>query len=267
MTTTNDPEPYRPALVTLSEDVRERVDELRTGLASERRVLEWVQEMTIRTLGRMDERVYWDLARQFRGEQGVLLGALLRPDERRRPLTTPRDDESRQERAERAEAVATRLREKFVAHYVAPAHRDAFRELRSDATEYADGAGDGDSHNPKRQRFVAMRPALSELDDWQGRALDSLLEGFDDRGDLLDWGTDVLQATHGELDKEWITRVYDEESTVAVMVGNTRADARARQLFAAHHVLPYFRAGVRVLSGRAGEVADEGTTEREASFA
>jgi hypothetical protein len=255
MTTSNDPEPYRPALVTLSEDVRERVDELRTGLVDEDRVLEWFQEITIRTLGRIDERVYWDLARQFRGEQGVLLAALLRPGKRRGDM------------AALEEPVAIRVREHLVAHYVVPAHRDAFRELRTDATEYGDGAGDGDAHNPKRQRFIAMRPALSELETWQEHAIEALLDGFDARGDLLDWGHDLMLATHGELDREWLTRVYDEEPTVGMLLGETPADARARRLFAAHHVLPRYRAGVRVLAGRAGEVPDEGKEQTEASYA
>ncbi|WP_424001204.1 hypothetical protein ACOZ4I_15735 [Haloarcula salina] len=249
------PDPYRPALVTLSEDVRERVTELREGLASEDRVLRWVQEMTIRTLGRMDMAVYTDLCRQFRGQQGVLLGALVVPAARR--------GQNRELNTETAE----KLRERLLAHYVLPAHRDAFRRLRADATEYIDAAGDEDSHRPDRQKFVAMRPALTELEQWQERVLDDLLAGFDERGDILDWGQDVLLATHGELDKEWVTRVHDEDSTVDVLTGETDTDKRARRLFAAYHVLPQFRAGVRVLSGRAGEVADETTEQQEVNYA
>ncbi|GGN92247.1 hypothetical protein [Haloarcula pellucida] len=249
------PDPYRPALVTLSEDVRERVRELRDGLASEDRVLRWVQEMTIRTLGRLDMRVYTDLSRQYRGQQGVLLAALVVPHERR-GRNRDLDDET-----------AESLRERFLSHYVLPAHRDAFRRLRADATEYIDAAGDDDSHAPDQQRFIAMRPALTELQQWQERVLDDLLAGFDERGAILDWGQDVLLATHGELDKEWVTRVHEEESTVAVLTGETVADKRARRLFAAYHILPQFRAGVRVLSGRAGEVPDETSDKQEVNYA
>ncbi|QLH83216.1 hypothetical protein [Halosimplex pelagicum] len=249
MTTTNpreEPDPYRPALVTLSEGVHERVDELRDGLDSERRVLEWLQEITIRTLGRLDLRVYDDITRQFRGQQGVLLASFLCPDARRGNMVKLDHD------------AAERVREHFVASYVVPAHRDAFRRLRSDAIEYAEGADDGDAHDPKRQRFIAMRPELNELEEWQERALDSLLEGFDERGDLLDWGHDLLLATHGELDQDWITRVYREDSAVDVLTGESVADQRARLLFAAYHVLPRYRAGVRVLCGRAKETPSVG---------
>ncbi|WP_226010517.1 hypothetical protein [Halomicrobium salinisoli] len=252
---TDEPEPYRPALVTLSEDVRERVTELQNGLRSERRVLEWLQEMTIRTLGNLDRRVYADMTRQFRGQQGILLASMLRPGARRGRMEDLDED------------VAERLRENLIAHYVHPAHRSAFRRLRPDATEYVDAAGDGDAHDPQRQRFIAMRPALSELETWQQRALEDLLDGFDGRDEILDWGNDILLATHGELGQEWLTRIYDEPSAVEVLIGDSAQHERARRLFAAHHVLPQYRAGVRVLAGRAGEVADEGTETTEASYA
>lgn len=259
MTTTKtkepEPEPYRPALVTLSEDVRGLVSEIRQGLDDEARALSWLQEITIRTLGRLDARVYRDMARQYRGDQGVLLAAMIRPTERRGRMRGLDN------------ATAERLREHLVAEYVTPAHRDAFRELRRDATDYVDSASSGDAHDPSRQKHISMRPELSEMEDWQQRALSSLLDGFDARGDVLDWGHDLLLATHGELGEDWITRLYREDSTAAVLTGDTADAERARRLFAAHHILPHYRAGVRSLSGRATELADEDTETTEASFA
>lgn len=252
---TDSPDPYRPALVTLSEDVRDRVRELNNGLASEDRVLLWLQEMTIRTLGRIDTVVYDDLCRQFRGQQGVLLASLLMPSKRRGKMR------------ELNNATAEKLRERFIAHYVIPAHRDAFRELRSDATEYVDAGNDDDSHNPNRQRFIAMRPALSELEQWQQRAINTLLVGFEERSEILDWGQDVLLATHGEIDQEWVTRAYEETSTVEILLGDSKADRRARRLFAAFYILPKCRAGVRVLSSRAGETANADSEAMEAEYA
>lgn len=252
------PRPYRPALVTLTDDMQARATELLgdadagepPGLDSEARVLTWLQELSIRTLGALDELVYTDLARQFRGQQGVLLAALLQPHARRGPMT------------DLGSETAARLRERLLAHYVYPAHHDAFRRLRQDATEYADEADPGDEHDPGRQTFIAMRPALSELEQWQQRALRSLLEGFADRGAILDWVPDLELATHGELDRDWATRLYDEASTVAMLTGDSETDARARRLFAAYYILPRYRAGVRTLAGRAGELPD---AEREAS--
>jgi hypothetical protein len=249
------PRPFRPALVTLSDDVRDRVDELQSGLSSEDRVLEWVQELTIRTLGNLDPLVYADLARQYRGPQGVLLAAFLQPGARRGRMNGL------------GEETAQAVRERFLAKFVYPAHRQAFRELRTDATEYVDDAGDGDAHEPHRQTFIAMRPALSELEQWQERALSRLLDGFDERGDILDWAPDLVLATHGELEEGWVTRCYEEESAVAVLLGDSEEHARGRRLMAAHHIIPRFRDGVRVLAGRAGELADAETDEIEVPMA
>jgi len=252
---TDQPDTYRPALVTLSEDMRALTSELLAGLDDEKRVLTWLQEMTVGTLGRLEMLVYEDMARQFRGHQGILLASLVRPAKRRGRM---RDLD---------EETARELRERFLAEYVHPAHRDAFRELRSDATEYIDAADDEDEHAPDRQRFVAMRPALTELQQWQARALSKLLDGFEDRSAVLDWGHDILLATHGELDKDWVSRACREQSTLDVLTGITETDARARRLFAAHHVLPRFRDGVRVLSRRAGESASAESEQREVEYA
>lgn len=249
MSDTDTPRPFRPALVTLTDGIRERVEELEAGFDHPDRVLEWTQEMTVRTLGNLDELVYRDLARQFRGDQDVFLACLLRPA-------------MRAERYQRLEDhVVRNVREKFVAEFVMPAYQQAFRELRTDATEYVDDAGDGDAHDPHRQSFIAMRPALTELEEWQQRALGRLLDGFSERGDILDWGPDVVLATHGELDREWVTRTYRERSTARMLTSTESADAAARRLFAAHHLLPRFRDGVRVLVSRAGEMADAGERE------
>lgn len=244
--TTEPPRSYRPALVTLTEDMRALTSELLDGIRSEDRVLTWLQEMTVGTLGRLEWVVYQDLTRQFRGSQGVLLAALVQPSARRGEMNDLDDD------------TAKTLRERFLSEYVHPAHRDAFRELRTDATEYIDAGDDDDEHNPDRQRFIAMRPGLTELQQWQDRALSQLLDGFGERAEVLDWGHDILLATHGELDKDWVSRIVRERSTLDVMLGDTDTDERARRLFAAYHVLPQFREGVRTLTGRAGEMAQNG---------
>jgi len=249
------PRPFRPALVTLTDGVRERVAALEAGFADSAAVLRWTQEMTIRTLGNLDDLVYADLARQFRGEQGVFLAALLVP--------AARADRYR----DLDESVVERVRERFVAEYVLPAHHQAFRELRTDATEYIDEADGGDAHDPRRQSYIAMRPALTELEEWQQRALETLLDGFAERGDILDWAHDVVLATHGELAESFATRAYRERSTARILTGDDPASASARETFAAHHLLPAFRDGVRVLVGRSGELADEDRVDTEAEFA
>jgi hypothetical protein len=234
-------EVYRPALVTMSRDVRGLIDEVRGGLEDEAEVVRWLRRATIATLGELDVKVFSGLSRQFQGGQGVLLAALLVPAPRRRQVS--RD-------------VEQAVRERLAARYVLPAYHRAFRELRTDATEYADDAADGDAHDPERQTFTAMRPALDELATWQERALEALLDGFSERGDVLEWAEDLELATHGEIPESFAMRCYHEESTVAVLTGDDPVAARVRRQIAVHHLLPAFRDGVRTLSRRAGEVAD-----------
>lgn len=243
---------YRPALVTMSRDVQELVAELRAGLADEDEVIRWLRRATIATLGELDAEVYDGFARQWLGGQGLLLAALLVPARRRRRV--PAD-------------VEKAVRERLAARYVLPAYHRAFRRLRTDATEYADEADEGDLHDPERQTHTAMRPALDELATWQERALEALLDGFDERGDVLEWAEDLELATHGELPETFAMRCYHETSTVSILLGEDDVAERARRQFAVHHLLPRYRAGVRTLSRRAGEVASAQREEREVSYA
>lgn len=233
-------EVYRPALVTMSKNVRELVSELRDGLADEDDVVRWLRRATVATLGELEEAVYRGFGRQFLGRQGLLVAAVVRPASRRRDVPGH---------------VETAVRERLAARYVLPAHHRAFRELRKDATEYVDEAGDGDAHDPERQSFTAMRPALDELATWQTRTLEALLAGFDEPGDVLEWAEDLELATHGEIPGSFAWRCYNERSTVRVLTGDRPEDERTRRQFAVRHLLPRYRDGVRTLSRRAGEVA------------
>lgn len=243
---------YRPALVTMSRDVRELVEELRTGLDDEAAVVRWLRRVTVGTLGELDVAVYEEFSRQFRGGQGILLAALVVPAARRREVSP---------------TVEKAVRERLAARYVLPAYHRAFRRLRTDATEYVDEAGEGDLHDPERQSHTAMRPALDELATWQKRALEALLAGFDEPGDVLEWAEDLELATHGEIPETFAMRCYHERSTVALLTGDGGTNERARRWFAVHHLLPRYRDGVRTLSRRAGEAASAEQQDREVNYA
>jgi hypothetical protein len=240
----HEPQSYRPALVALSADVRGLVEDMADGLSGERAVLEWFQQITVRTLGQVQDDVYEGLADNLRGDMGPFLASLMTADARRETMDDLSDEH------------AQKVRERLLAERIVPAHREAFRHLRTDATEYVEEAGGGDMHNPHRQSAIAMRPALTEIDEWQERTLAKLLDGFEERSEILDWSHDVLLASHGEVPDGWVESVYREDSTAAMLTGESGPEKRGRRLFAAHYLLPMFRDGVRVLSGRAGEVAD-----------
>ncbi|GAB3676854.1 hypothetical protein [Halopiger thermotolerans] len=250
-------ESHRPALKKLEIDIRQLREELLTGFGSRREILEWSQRLTVRTLGEIRQSWYLELARQFRGvpssgRERALLSALLTSEERTRELDPDAVDG---------------LRERLAAVLLSSSEHRAFRELRSDAGEYLDDADSESKHDPRMQRFIAMRPALDELETYQQRALSTCLDGLEDRGEILEWGEDLELATHGEIAESFIERCYREPSVASLLTSTDQADKRARELFAAYHIIPAYNAGVRDLAGRAGEQPDADKPEKETPYA
>ncbi|QHS17192.1 hypothetical protein GWK26_08580 [haloarchaeon 3A1-DGR] len=249
-------ESFRPSLVKLTHDLRALEHELFDGFGSRREVLEWTQRLSVHTLGELPQEWFHAMATQFEGtpasgKERLLMAAMLTPKKRRRDV----DDEA-----------AAEFRRQLSAQTIRPAAHRAFRELRADATEYIDDSSDG-QHAASRQRYVAMRPAIDELADTQMRTMRRLLAGFDDRESILDWGHDLELATHGEIPEEFVTRCYQEDPTWQTLVGRDSADARARELFAAKYVVPFYNRGIRDLAGRAGEHPDADREETEVKLA
>lgn len=243
----------RPSLVRLKLDLEQLETELYDGFRRRRDVLEWMQRLCVRTLGRTRQEFIESLGRQFRGRfedrrERVLLSAILVPAARDRDLDAETVDE---------------LRERLAATVIAPAYHRALRHLRKDAGEYIDSAEESSAsgHDPQIQRFIAMRPAVDELDENQASVLENVLDGFDEPRDILEWGRDLELATHGEVSEDLVRRCHLEQSTRRMLLSDARADERARELFAATYVVPAFNRGVRDLVGRAGEQPDEGSSD------
>lgn len=244
----------RPALVKLTSDLEELREELVAGFDSREAIVRWGQRLSIRTLGQLPDRWWEALGEQFRGtprsdRERTLVAALLADEYRERPIA-PGD--------------AQELRERLYALTIRPAFHRAFRQLRADAGEYLDDDSSTSSqHSAARQRWIAMRPALDELERYQKRALDDLLGpdvdddgGLEDRTAILSWGSTLELATHGELPGEFVARAYREPSTVDVLTGDGEPAQRSRELFWATHLAPICNRGVRDLSGRTAEQPD-----------
>ena len=251
----------RPALLKLSQDLDGLREELLAGFGGRRAVLDWAQRLSVRTLGELPDRWFEEIGTQFRGlpddeRERTLLAALLADEVRRREI---------------ASEDARELRERLYALTIRPAYHRAYRQLRADAGEYLDDDDSESQHTAARQRWIAMRPALDELERYQQRALDELLGPVDDPRDqggladrtaILDWGQTLEHATHGELPKEFVARCYREESTARLLTDlESPAAARARELFAAVHLLPVTNRGVRDLAGRTSEHPEDGVTD------
>lgn len=236
---------FRPSLKKLVLDLQELETELVDGIGNRREILQWTQQLTVRTLGRISDDWYRELAEQFRANpsdhQGpMLLEALMTPENRSRRID---------------ERAAENIRNALITHTIRPASHRAFRKLRNDAGEYIDSDNDQTStHSPQIQRYIAMRPALDEIDDQQQEALEKCIDGFDGHSEILEWTRDLELATHGEINDRFRNRAVEESSTRWMLTTQTPEAVTARMLFAAHYLIPAFNAGVRDLSSRAGEM-------------
>lgn len=239
-------ETYRPALVNLVNELKQSREQLLEGFDSRRELLEWLQRLTVRTLGQIEQDFYRSFAHALHPRDGgemALLAVVLTEDARTRDIP--------EERVERA-------REMLAAKYIMPAMHRAYKHLRKDAGEYIADGRDSE-HDPVKQSYIAMRPAFDEIESDQREALTRLLDGLDEKREIMDWGDVVEQATHGELPEEdFISRCYLERSTSRLLTRESTPEVRrARELFAARHLIPAFNLGVRDLAGRAGELPSE----------
>lgn len=247
-------ESHRPALEKLVADLKDLERELLDGFNSRAEVLVWLQKLCVRTLGQVPDDWYREVSNAFTGgdenRERMLLSLLLSEDRRVRRL-----DEDRVKAA----------RSRVSAMTVRPSLHRAVRHLRSDAGEYVDDdRGSTSAHDPNKQRYIAMRPALNELEDRQRGVLVRFLSGFEDTQAIVEWTGDVEVATHGEIDDTWTTRVVSESSTMRVLLSDRDVDRRARETVAAHFLLPAFNAGARDLFGRSIETVDAETETKEA---
>lgn len=235
--------PRRPSLSSLTADHREMTNELIEGFSSRREILTWTQRLTIRTLGLFEESWYHRLGEQYRVHpskpQRTLIAALLDEDTRRVSVSS---------------AAARRFRERLAGAVVVPVFHRAFRRLRAAATEYV--GEKKDDHDPSEQRFIAMRPSLDRLDEWQYRALTDCLDGFSDVGDIVQWRETLDLATNGEVPEGFIPRCIKERSTREVLLSDSEAAEFARESIAAKKLIPAFNRGSYTLVEYAGEEPD-----------
>jgi hypothetical protein len=234
------------------------LDDVMDGFDSRADVIDWLQDVAIVTLGSMSDDFFRDVPRSpafvapllsDKSDRRDLLDQWRARTDRDRDLSAPDDD------------VARKFRER-VASDVSTYCRDAVRQFRASAVEYLE---DDERPDPGDSDAVALRPALAELDRRQEDALDRLLiDGLDDRGDVIRWARSLNLATFGEIDGELSRRAGKEPSTWKVLVDqDDEPDTHStfREQFAAVWLLPAFNAGARALRDRAGEDSNKSTQE------
>lgn len=229
-----DKKPSRPALRVLQDDQAELLESLLEGFETLVDVVEWYQSAAVRTFGYIEEYLEPTQLLADRALVRALTGG-----------ETRRSDRTRY-------AYGT---------LHAPCNR-AYVDLRERSGEYVAESSQGDYDeldlDPSRQRFLAMRPAHSELDARQREALLELWRGFDDASELLTWVLGLQGPTHGEIDEELARELLRSDHAAEVLLADELTDAVAadRVRFAIGVLLPAFNAGAAELT--AGEQAETG---------
>lgn len=251
-----------PALQKLTLDTHRLVNggadglpALSDGFDSRAELIRWEQQLAVRSLGQVPMFVFHGIASQLAsGRDRPLVEALVADS------TLP-DGASAEWR--------NRVRKKAVL----PAFNRAYRELRKQATQYGTRSDEGDDHQPLTQRYIAMRPALDELNEWQRNALVPVLDpdGFEDADAILNWLPVVVNATHGEPIElpdeetvppaEFVDRLHDRDPWTELLTDPERR--RVREAFAARFLIPSFNAGARQLAPIASEVPQTDTENRK----
>jgi len=253
------PPVVRPALKTLLYDMAalfdpEAVDRdgveygLRDGFPDVRRLIEWYQRATVRTVGHLGE--VWD-PEDCIGDDTLLAATVHDPPGRVDPLSP---------------AKAEAMRDLYESTVVLPACVDAYVDLRTSAGEYVGTDGqnvDPYDVDPERQANVAMRPGYQVIDRQQRHALRMLWGGFENRRELLTWLESLNGPVAGELSGPLASGAVADDTFMDYLVfERDRQRARAYRItIAATHLLPAFVDGVRSLSaGEAIELKREEST-------
>lgn len=252
-------ESFRPALMRMALDAEETRDELLAGFDNRGQLIKWFGRVSIRSLGELDPKL-------FRMTKRFFHPSLHRSDRNHYDLDVLLASDSEQRCREIDHAVATGIREHIWQEFCKDAFHRALRKRRKAAGEYLDSSGPNtdSEYDPQLQRYIAMMPAVNELEQYQQRALDSCLDGLDSRQQIVDWVLLMELATHTELDQDFGRDCYHQESMVAMLTGDRTVHRRFREMFAVSTLLPMFNEGNFDLGGKAKEMPRRETQEREA---
>jgi hypothetical protein len=125
---------------------------------------------------------------------------------------------------------------------------------------------------PDPESDPAVRPALVQLVRDQGDLLVELLEGFGDRGELLEWMQELVINTLGQLSSEWYSRVASDAPTVSALLGRPWGESegfselRAREIrrgLLANDILPACHAALETFRWSAVERLEHLDDENE----
>lgn len=190
----DDEEVWMPGLPTLRAQQKELISQLREGFEGRLQILMWTHAVGVLSLGYMEDDWFGDVL-----SERYYVGAMLADQERRDALCGNPPDESS----------SAFIRDKIQQDDLAPAFQRAREEIRSSGGDFTDS---NHTANPKRQRFIAMRPRLHQVAVAQHRAISEAFSEFASKRDVLDWADHLDYATLGYLPEEFPQKVASPTS-------------------------------------------------------
>ena len=262
MTSASDTPPVRPALEKLDRDQTVMLEAVTDGFTSTRALIEWLQDVAICTLGKIESDVLEALA-----THPPLVTALL--DTSTRAAYLDRRNMDRELRGGISNEAAKRARQHVRASLLLEPCGEAVRELRWRAVERHEAEGGDDRPAPGNydvgsQPDVAMPPGLSKLDARQEDALGDLLDGFADADAVIEWAKSLNLATMGYLEPAFGRMVFENRTVRGVLLDEIDGAQYARERMAALKRLPAFNTAAAQTAERAGERAPEAESRTDA---
>lgn len=235
----------RMALMQLSTDQARMIVQLMDGFDSRQDILRWMQDLTIQSLGHLEDD-WFATVTASPGTVSALLGRPWGPIPEISPVT------------------AKEIRRSIAARELLPAYQRAIAEFRWAAKERTEIDDiDQSSIDPFNQKHPAMRPNLTHQDKKHGWALDRLLEGFDNEDEVLLWANYVTSSTYAEIDGETISGAYFDKPIRQSMTDRGSPIARfKREAWAAKYLLPAFNRATHAVAKRSQEVISTARTDR-----
>lgn len=124
-----------------------------------------------------------------------------------------------------------------------------------------------DIHQALREAGIdaPTRPATTKLTHDQADLIVDLLDGFADRGELLEWAQELVVQSLGQLRDDWYPRTLTNAATLSVLLEepfgpvdeiDVELAAEVRRGLVAHDLLPAFHAAHKIFRWAAVERTD-----------
>jgi hypothetical protein len=237
----------RPALSQLHESQLDALREFRdSGVGSRRELIKWLNRLQFRTLGEIPHEWFFRVV-----TDPVALSIMI-----------PSQDWTRAG-AEITETEGRAVRRRLVSRFLRPACRDAFRQLRPDATEWIE-EDDGPIPDAETIDVLALRPALDSHLERQESVISEWISGMDSTDECEAWLHRLDRATWGEIkrvDAGFDHTILTGPSAPELWLDDSREWIETRERIVGRFLLPATNAAVRQLVSRSKEIGtDRGAT-------